>query len=93
MTLGMLLCAVQAQLEDAEQHREELVGQLADSDAAHQRLSAARRDLERQTAECNSAQQQLLAARQQLHEMQQDHAAVRAELERGQLKHTEARSR
>ena len=91
--LDVLSCAVQAQLDIAEQHREELEGQLAESDAAHQQLSAARRDLERQTAERDAAQQQLAAARQELHEVQQDHAAVRAELERVQLKHTEARSR
>ena len=84
---------MQAQLEDAEQHREELEGQLAESDAAQRQLAAARRDLKSQTAECNAAQQQLAAARQELHTVQQDHAAVRAELERVQLEHAVARSR
>ena len=92
-TFCVLSCAVQAQLEDAEQHREELEVQLAESDAAQRQLAAARRDLKSQTAECNAAQQQLAAARQELHKAQQDHAAVRAELERIQLKHAVACSR
>lgn len=92
-TVGMLSCAVQAQLEDAEQHREVLEGQLAESDTAQQQLAAARCDLESQTAKRDAAQQQLAAARQELHEVQQDHAATWAELERVQLKHSRARSR